>query len=99
MTVNQSKELTLLGLTANSAKAPEFRKRMVELYLLDAYDEHSGQDVLEHATLTPDERKSQKFWNENLRDILELYCLKQPLVRHFTYVHMVVAFDVFCIDY
>lgn len=78
--INQAKELTLLGLTADSAKSHEFRKRIFELFLLDSYDESSGQDALEEVTLSEEERKRQKLWKVNLEDILQQYCFKQPQV-------------------
>ncbi|KIJ39318.1 hypothetical protein M422DRAFT_257931 [Sphaerobolus stellatus SS14] len=78
LAVNQAKELALLGFTEDSAKGAEFRKRVVELYLLDAYDEHSGEDALEQAKYPQEERKGLQFWKDNLRDILERLCLRQP---------------------
>jgi hypothetical protein len=80
--LQQVKAVTLRGLIHDSSKAPEFRKRIIELYLLDVHDETSRRDALEHATMSADERRIQKLWKHNLGDILEEFYAQKPDVGH-----------------
>ena len=75
----QAKALTLHALVPNSPKAADFRNGIIESYL-DVYDESSGRDALEHAALHTEERRIQKLWKQNLRDITEEFCMKRPEV-------------------
>ncbi|KAF8575721.1 hypothetical protein K439DRAFT_1664929 [Ramaria rubella] len=76
--LQQVKVITLHGLIPDSPKAFEYGKRIVQLFLLDAYDESSGRDALEHATMTSEERQIQHLWKHNLGGILEEFCIKRP---------------------
>lgn len=78
----QAKALTLKTLTSDSPKAPEFRKRIIELFLLDVQDDLSRSDALEHATMSADEKRIQKVWKHNLTDILKEVHVQKPDVGH-----------------
>jgi hypothetical protein len=53
----------------------------LDLYLLDASNEASAEDVLEGADLPREERDQRKIWKENLEDILVAFGVDQPEVR------------------
>ncbi|KAF8517269.1 Hamartin protein-domain-containing protein [Hysterangium stoloniferum] len=74
----EAKTITLHALIHDSPKVGEFRKRIMELFLLDAYDESSGSDALEQATMSSEEQRAQQTWKRNLGDILEQYCIQKP---------------------
>ena len=83
--------LTLHAIVSNSPKAAEFRKRVIEFYL-DVYDESSGPDALKLASMVAEERQ---VWKQNLRDILEEFCMKRPevcamprLIHYHTRLHL-----------
>ncbi|GJJ10033.1 hypothetical protein Clacol_004259 [Clathrus columnatus] len=76
--LQQVKDITLHGLILESSKVTEFRKRMIELFLLDAYDESSGCDALEQATMSAEERRILHFWKQNLGDLLEQLSIERP---------------------
>ncbi|KAH9946055.1 uncharacterized protein BXZ73DRAFT_86256 [Epithele typhae] len=56
----------------------EFRRRLVDLYLLDAYNESSGDDVLEWAELEQGQREQKACWKSNLEDVLVGIGLARP---------------------
>lgn len=82
--LQQVKAITLHGLIPDSPKAPEFRKRIIELYLLDVHDEISRRDVLEHATMSANERRIQQLWKHNLGNILEAFYVEKSEVNYLT---------------
>ncbi|KZT09463.1 uncharacterized protein LAESUDRAFT_722428 [Laetiporus sulphureus 93-53] len=59
-------------------KIGEFRRRLMDLYLLDALNESSGEDVLEWAALDTDQREKKACWKANLEDILVRVGLERP---------------------
>lgn len=59
-------------------KVGEFRRRLMDLYLLDAYNESSGEDVIEWAALDGDERGTKASWKNNLEDVLVKGGLERP---------------------
>ncbi|EGN95372.1 hypothetical protein SERLA73DRAFT_94725 [Serpula lacrymans var. lacrymans S7.3] len=59
-------------------KVGEFRRRLLDLYLLDAYNEGSGEDILEWAELSQVQREKKSLWKSNLEDILVKFGLQQP---------------------
>jgi len=59
-------------------KVGEFRRRLMELYLLDAHNESSGDDVVEWAALETDQRERKACWKTNLEDILVRFGLERP---------------------
>ena len=83
--VNHAKELIVSALQstheAHAEKAGDFRKRLLEYYLLDAYNEGSGDDVLEWAELNEEERQKRTQWKENLESILLKFGNERPEVR------------------
>lgn len=76
--VNHAKELIVYALegTQNLDKVSEFRRRLLDLYLLDA----SGDDVLEWADLDQEQRDRRMHWKMNLEDILVKFGLERPVV-------------------
>ena len=64
----------------NPDKVPEFRRRLLDLYLLDAFNDSSGDDVLEWAQLDLAEREGRIHWKQNLEDILLTFGTERPHV-------------------
>ncbi|KAF5324565.1 hypothetical protein D9611_004265 [Ephemerocybe angulata] len=79
--LNHAKELIISALQKTHephlARVGDFRRRLLELYLLDAYNELSGPDVLEWASLSQDERERRTRWKANLQDILIAYAVEE----------------------
>ena len=61
-------------------KVGDFRRRLMDLYLLDAYNDSSGDDVLEWATLDDIQREKMAYWKANLEDVLVKAGLQRPRV-------------------
>lgn len=61
----------------------DFRRRLMDLYLLDAFNESSGDDVLEWADLSQQQRDKKACWKANLEDVLVRVGLQRPHVRSF----------------
>lgn len=78
--LQEVKAITLHGLIPDSPKAPEFRKRVIQLFLLDVHDEISRGDALEHATMSADEKRIQHLWKHNLGDILDKFYVQRSEV-------------------
>ena len=97
LAVNQAKQLILNALDPNSnftstdadsvelekqkERTGDFRRRLMDLYLLDAYNESSGDDVLEWAALEQSHREQKAVWKANLEDVLVSIGLERPQVR------------------
>ncbi|KAG6885982.1 hypothetical protein C0992_004746 [Termitomyces sp. T32_za158] len=79
-----AKELIVAALQktedAYEQKVKEFRRRLMDLYLLDAFNEGSGADVLEWAGLNEEQRNKRSHWKRNLEDILLKFGAKRPEV-------------------
>ncbi|KAI0665193.1 hypothetical protein C8Q70DRAFT_942766 [Cubamyces menziesii] len=56
----------------------DFRRRLMDLYLLDAFNESSGDDVLEWAELDEEQREKKACWKANLEDVLVRVALERP---------------------
>lgn len=80
LAVNYAKELIICALenSRNQDKVGEFRRRLLDLYLLDALNESSGDDVLEWAGLNQEQRDRRTHWKLNLEDLLVKYGLERP---------------------
>ncbi|KAH6919026.1 hypothetical protein BKA70DRAFT_1367098 [Coprinopsis sp. MPI-PUGE-AT-0042] len=80
--LNHAKELIIstLGKTqdAYASRVDDFRRRLMELYLLDAYNEGSGLDALEWVELKEEEQVRRTRWKHNLQDILIAYGHHRP---------------------
>ncbi|KAF8626379.1 hypothetical protein AX15_005029 [Amanita polypyramis BW_CC] len=80
--VDHAKELviTILRRTEEDffQKIGDFRRQLFDLYLLDARDEGSGDEVLEHAELDVDQRDRRACWKSNLEDILIRFGNENP---------------------
>lgn len=89
--VNYAKELIIQALKKSSDiysdrienyadRVAGFRKRLFDLYLLDAFNEGSENDILEWVELGEEERERRTRWKENLEDILIKYGQENPEV-------------------
>ncbi|KAG6874066.1 hypothetical protein C0995_006923 [Termitomyces sp. Mi166 len=80
--VKHAKELIISALQKTEEvyeqKVKEFRRRLMDLYLLDAFNEGSGADVLEWAELNEEQRDKRSHWKRNLEDILLKFGAKRP---------------------
>ena len=82
-TVGFAKELVLIGLVTfdeNTSKTKDFRRRLLDLYLLDAHSESLGEDALEWAELDKLSREKRECWKSNLEDVLITFGMKCPKV-------------------
>lgn len=90
--VKHARELVLQALEnpENSEdKVLSFRRRLVDLFLLDVLNENSGKDILEWAELDEDKRQKNTWWKSNLEEILVHHGLQKPAVssiRPFLYM-------------
>lgn len=81
--INHAKELIVSAAERDerySEKVGEFRRRLLDLYVLDAYNEGSGYDLLEWAELDQEQREKRSLWKCNLEDVLVKYGLRRPQV-------------------
>lgn len=80
--VNHAKGLIVCALetSQNQEKVGEFRRRLLDLYLLDALNEGSEDDVLEWADLDQKQRDTRMHWKNNLEDVLVKFGLEKPTV-------------------
>ncbi|KAI9510233.1 hypothetical protein F5148DRAFT_1180877 [Russula earlei] len=80
--ISQAKDLVVVALEKPDTRHPEiqgeFRRRILDLYLLDASNEASAEEVLEWADLPREQRDQRKIWKENLEDILIAFGMDQP---------------------
>ncbi|KIJ16895.1 hypothetical protein PAXINDRAFT_168330 [Paxillus involutus ATCC 200175] len=80
--VNHAKELIVYAAQKVDERHPEkvgeFRRRLMDLYLLDAYNEGSGDDLLEWAKLDQKHRDKRSLWKSNLEDVLVKFGLQCP---------------------
>lgn len=80
--VNHAKELIISAADRTDEKYPEkvaeFRRRLLDLYVLDAYNEGSGDDLLEWAELDQEQREKRSLWKLNLEDVLVKSGLRRP---------------------
>lgn len=92
--VNHAKELIISALQetheAHTEKVGDFRRRLLEYYLLDAYNEGSGDDVLEWAELNEEERQKRTQWKSNLESILLRLGNERPEVRLYVGIFVVI---------
>jgi hypothetical protein len=90
--VNHAKGLIVCALegSQNPDKVREFRRRLLDLYLLDAFNEWSGDDVLECADLDQEQKDRMTHWKLNLDDLLVKFGLERPAVsqRGYSTLHM-----------
>ncbi|KAJ7098041.1 hypothetical protein B0H15DRAFT_823860 [Mycena belliarum] len=72
--VDHAKELVVSALRRDdnryAEKVAEFRRRLLDLYILDAFNEGSGDDVLEWAALDDQQRDQKSRWKSSLEQIL-----------------------------
>ncbi|KAI8998572.1 hypothetical protein BD414DRAFT_533409 [Trametes punicea] len=91
--VNYAKELVISALDPDSPSSAQddsvdsekqkerigdFRRRLMDLYLLDALNDSSGDDVLEWAELDEEQREKKACWKANLEDVLVRVALERP---------------------
>ncbi|KAG7452630.1 uncharacterized protein BT62DRAFT_880086 [Guyanagaster necrorhizus] len=63
---------------AHQQKSDDFRRRIVDYYLLDAFNEGSGEDIISWAELDESEKDRRKYWKANLENILLKYGTQCP---------------------
>jgi hypothetical protein len=56
----------------------DFRRRLLDLYLRDAFNEGAGADILEWAEMGQRERDVKTVWKTNLEDILIKHGTERP---------------------
>jgi hypothetical protein len=87
--ITQAKDLVVVALEKPDHMHPEiqgeFRRRILDLYLLDAFNEASIEDALEWAGLPKEQRDQWNIWRGNLEDILVVFGMDQPEVRFLLY--------------
>lgn len=67
---------------AAESRSREFRRRLLQLYLVDASGtDISVEDIVEEANQPPSEKRMRRTWRENLESILELDLTTSPDVR------------------
>ena len=97
LTLNHAKQLIISALKNTEdtflPKVGEFRRRLLDLYLLDAYNEGSGDDVLEWAGLDEEQREKRTLWKRSLEDILMKLGEERPQVS-FRCLSILLNFDV-----
>ncbi|TFK43005.1 hypothetical protein BDQ12DRAFT_645012 [Crucibulum laeve] len=80
--VNYAKELIISALQKKQEvytdQVGHFRRRLLELYLHDAFNEGSENDILEWAGLEEEQREKRTRWKMNLEDILVKYGSECP---------------------
>ncbi|KAH9048166.1 hypothetical protein EDB84DRAFT_1458760 [Lactarius hengduanensis] len=80
--ITQAKDLVVVALEKPDHVHPEiqgeFRRRILDLYLLDAFNEGSAEDAIEWASLPRDQRDQWNIWKGNLEDILVVFGMDQP---------------------
>ena len=82
-TISKAKELVIHGMsTVEEHKTQEFRKRIVDLYLLDVFSDSSGEDAVERATMDAEERDRQRCWKLHLEEILLQDGIMRPKVSN-----------------
>jgi len=90
--LNHAKELIISSLQktneACAERVKDFRRRLMELYLLDAFNEGSGDDILEWAELSQEDRHKRTHWKNNLEDIILSFGNESPKVR----IHSEISF-------
>lgn len=67
---------------SNEAIVISFRRRLLDLFLLDGLNESSGKDILEWAQMDGDQRSRNSQWKLNLKDILVTFGLRKPEVSY-----------------
>ncbi|TDL27395.1 hypothetical protein BD410DRAFT_762281 [Rickenella mellea] len=95
---SQAKELILIALEnigEHPEKVGEFRRRVMDLYLLDALNEGSGDDVLEWADLDEHEREKRVWWKNNLEHTLAIHALTANSIDESEKEFLTVAFHCF----
>lgn len=63
------------------SRSRDFRKRVFELYLLDASSGRTAEDTVEELNLDDEERERKRVWKENLEHILLTDAGDHPMVR------------------
>ncbi|KAG6865020.1 hypothetical protein C0991_005566 [Blastosporella zonata] len=80
--IKHAKELIIAALQKTEEtygeKVKEFRRRLMDLYLLDAFNEGSGVDVIEWADLDKEQREKRSHWKRNLEEILLTFGANRP---------------------
>lgn len=85
--LDQASDLVVLALEPEeeeldiqNSKVSAFRRRLVDLYLWDAFNDGSGDDVIARAELDKVDREKKERWKTNLENVLLKHGIKQPKV-------------------
>jgi hypothetical protein len=82
---NHAKELIVSALhkpdESHSDKVEGFRRHLLDLYLLDTFNDGSGVDILEWEKLDEEQRDKKTRWKANLEDVLLRFGVERPQVR------------------
>lgn len=85
LAINNAKELVIGTLKKTEERFIEairdFRRRLLDLYLFNAHDKGSGDDVPEYAELDLDQRDRRMYLKMNLEDIILRFGNEAPQVR------------------
>jgi hypothetical protein len=65
---------------ATESRSREFRRRIADLYILDASGATSAEDAIEEQNQRPSEREARRVWKENIESILQIDLLTSPTV-------------------
>lgn len=69
------------GAEQQESMVSAFRRRLVDLYLLDAFNDASGDDVIAKAELDKVDREKRDRWKSNLENLLLKHGIKHPEAR------------------
>ena len=80
--LGHAKDLTLIALErpCDDERQANFQRRVLDLYLLDAFNESSSDDIIEWAEFPEEDRHRRQTWKTNLEDVLVRYGLRQSEV-------------------
>jgi hypothetical protein len=82
--VVHAKELIISALKGPDQNSPEkvleFRRQLLDLYLLNTFNEGSTGDILEWAELDQSQREKKTCWKQNLENILLQFGMERPYV-------------------
>lgn len=91
--IDAAKNLVLEGMEdSNQDIVVSFRRRLLDLFLLDVLNESSGKDILAWAELDGEQRDRNSQWKSNLKDILTTFgsqnlevstCIHKPSVQQY----------------
>lgn len=70
---------------AAESRSREFRRRLLELYILDISGLKTAEDSIQELSQTPSEADARRTWKENIESILQIDLLTSPDVGGFPF--------------